>query len=75
MQYTRRRSFVGDASMRNTVRFLLENSLFLIIGAALGLVWANIDPEGYEQLKHLNLFGGGYGARAERMIERLLAAT
>lgn len=27
----------------------------------------------YHVLNHLNLFGGGYGAKAERMIERLLA--
>jgi protein-ribulosamine 3-kinase len=27
----------------------------------------------YHVLNHLNLFGGGYGARAERMIEQLLA--
>ena len=29
----------------------------------------------YHVLNHLNLFGGGYGAKAERMIEQLLAAT
>jgi fructosamine-3-kinase len=27
----------------------------------------------YHVLNHLNLFGGGYRAQAERMIERLLA--
>ncbi len=27
----------------------------------------------YHVLNHLNLFGGGYGAQAERMVERLLA--
>jgi len=27
----------------------------------------------YQVLNHLNLFGGGYGAQAERMVERLLA--
>jgi protein-ribulosamine 3-kinase len=27
----------------------------------------------YHVLNHLNLFGGGYGAQAQRMIERLLA--
>ncbi len=27
----------------------------------------------YHVLNHLNLFGGGYGAQAERMIEQLLA--
>ena len=29
----------------------------------------------YHVLNHLNLFGGGYRAQAEAMIERLLAAT
>lgn len=29
----------------------------------------------YHVLNHLNLFGGGYGAQAERMIERLLASV
>jgi fructosamine-3-kinase len=29
----------------------------------------------YHVLNHLNLFGGGYGAQAEAMIDRLLAAT
>ena len=29
----------------------------------------------YHVLNHLNLFGGGYGAKAQRMIERLLAQT
>lgn len=38
--------------MRNTIRFLLENSLFLIMGATVGLVWANLDHAGYEALLH-----------------------
>jgi fructosamine-3-kinase len=29
----------------------------------------------YHILNHLNLFGGGYGSQAERMIDRLLAAV
>ncbi len=42
--------------MRNKVQgyihFLLENSLFLIAGTAIGLIWANTDLEGYENLTH-----------------------
>jgi NhaA family Na+:H+ antiporter len=38
--------------VRNTIRFLLENSLFLILGAVAGLVWANVDHQGYEALLH-----------------------
>lgn len=34
------------------IRFLLENSAFLILGAALGLLWANLDHEGYDFIKH-----------------------
>jgi NhaA family Na+:H+ antiporter len=41
--------------MRNTIRFLLENSLFLILGAVVGLVWANVDHAGYEALLHFPL--------------------
>jgi fructosamine-3-kinase len=29
----------------------------------------------YHVLNHANLFGGGYAAQAERMMERLLAET
>lgn len=39
-----------------TTRFLLENSLFLIIGAAIGLAWANLDHEGYEALLHFPIW-------------------
>ncbi len=38
------------------IRFLLENSAFLIIGAAVGLVWANIDHESYEFIKETPAF-------------------
>jgi fructosamine-3-kinase len=40
-------------------------------GAAQRVVLYNL----YHVLNHLNLFGGGYGAQAEEMIERLLAET
>jgi NhaA family Na+:H+ antiporter len=39
------------ASPARVIRFLLENSIFLIVGAALGLIWANLDHEGYEFIK------------------------
>ncbi len=42
--------------MRGTIRFLLENSLFLILGTLAALTWANLDPTGYEHLLHLELF-------------------
>jgi NhaA family Na+:H+ antiporter len=38
-------------SPSSVIKFLLENSAFLILGAALGLLWANLDHEGYEFIK------------------------
>lgn len=38
---------------KNVIDFLLENSIFLILGAILGLVWANMEHETYVELKHL----------------------
>ncbi len=37
------------------IRFLFENSLFLIGGAALALVWANVDMSSYQRLVHFDL--------------------
>ncbi|MBN1157857.1 MAG: Na+/H+ antiporter NhaA [Bacteroidales bacterium] len=34
------------------ITFLLENSVFLLLGAAIGLIWANINHESYLNLKH-----------------------
>lgn len=42
--------------MRGAVRFILENSLFLIMGALTALVWANVNLESYEHFVHLELF-------------------
>lgn len=42
--------------MRRSINFLLDNSLFLIFGAIAGLLWANMDPDGYKHLLHLRLF-------------------
>ena len=38
--------------MQGIIHFLLENSLFLIGGTLLGLVWANLDLPGYESVTH-----------------------
>lgn len=38
--------------MRKTINFLLENSLFLIMGALGGLIWANLDPASYKSFTH-----------------------
>jgi NhaA family Na+:H+ antiporter len=34
------------------ISFLLENSLFLVGGAVIGLIWANVAHESYEELHH-----------------------
>lgn len=41
--------------MRGAIRFLFENSLFLLVGAIAGLLWANLDHEPYEAFLHLVL--------------------
>lgn len=38
--------------VQEALRFLLENSFFLMIGTLVGLVWANVDLPGYEGLTH-----------------------
>ncbi len=43
-------------SANRAIRFLMENSAFLIIGAAVGLVWANIDPRSYAFIKETPAF-------------------
>ena len=40
-----------NRSQNRLIQFLLENSAFLIIGSAIGLIWANIDHESYEFIK------------------------
>ena len=38
--------------MGKTIRFLLENSLFLVTGTVVALVWANIDSASYNKIAH-----------------------
>ena len=37
------------------IRFLFDNSLFLIGGALLALIWANVDVDSYHSVVHLDL--------------------
>jgi NhaA family Na+:H+ antiporter len=39
------------SSPSRVIRFLMENSIFLILGAFIGVLWANLDHEGYEFIK------------------------
>lgn len=63
--------------MRGTVRFLLENSMFLILGSLAALVWANVDGESYAHLVHFELFhnpwvGVVHGAQREVSLHFLV---
>jgi len=42
------------------INFLFENSLFLLAGAVLALVWANMDEHSYHKLVHFSPFGEQY---------------
>ena len=40
------------AKSNNVIDFLFENSIFLVVGAIGGLLFANLDPEAYHHLVH-----------------------
>ena len=46
--------------VKSAINFLFENSIFLIVGAIVALVWANTDNETYKALLHLPLFENGF---------------
>ena len=46
---------MSDHSKSGVIQFLFDNSLFLIGGALLALVWANVDKASYDSLVHLNV--------------------
>jgi len=54
MEPTRRR--------RRPIRFLFENSIFLIAGAAIGLLWANTELDSYTAFKDTVLIGDAHHA-------------
>ncbi len=43
---------VPPTSLGALWRLVIDNSLLMISGAVIALVWANLDPEGYEHLMH-----------------------
>lgn len=45
----------GPRRLPGPIRFLFENSLFLIAGACAALAWANVDNAGYERFVHMPL--------------------
>lgn len=46
------------------VAFLFDNSIFLIAGALLALIWANFAPDGYHDFVHFDLIGGEHHEEA-----------
>jgi NhaA family Na+:H+ antiporter len=65
--------------MKRTIDFLLENSVFLIIGTLAALVWANVDLTGYENFTHsIHFFVNDiamvffFGIAAKEVYEALL---
>ena len=42
----------GLSAAERAFRFILDNSLLLLIGAVVALAWANVAPEGYARVSH-----------------------
>ncbi|MFP6762264.1 MAG: hypothetical protein VB858_01560, partial [Planctomycetaceae bacterium] len=51
----------GQKTPRSRVAaFVYENSLFLILGSVVALVWANVAPEQYHRVFNTDLITGEY---------------
>ena len=70
----------AETSKRNRpIRFLFENSVFLIAGAVGALVWANTAPDSYHHFSHFDLMsifrdaddqhGHSHGAASDHAAE------
>lgn len=46
------RIFRMKRKLQGYIKFLVDNSLFLILGTTTGLIWANVRPETYGQISH-----------------------
>ncbi|MEC9030480.1 MAG: Na+/H+ antiporter NhaA [Planctomycetota bacterium] len=57
-----------EKTRRAPLKFLLDNSVFLIAGAAAALVWANLDKGGYDDVMGRVLAGEGAHAITPRFI-------
>src|SRR5215207_10374344 len=49
---THNEGWIMRVKVQGYIQFLLENSIFLMVGTLLGLVWANVDLPGYEGFAH-----------------------
>jgi Na+:H+ antiporter, NhaA family len=73
------KSHRGTQKVQEYIRFLLENSFFLIIGTAAGLIWANVNWPSYERITHQIHFAVNdigmvffFGIAAKEVFEALL---
>lgn len=48
---------MSDHGKSGPIKFLFDNSLFLIGGAVIALVWANVDKASYDSVVHFDLAG------------------
>jgi len=59
--------------LKRSVKFVLDNSLLLVFGAAAGLVWANLDVASYQRFVHAVLQSnapfGDIKASGERVLD------
>lgn len=70
--------------MKRYLKFAFENSVFLIVGALIGLVWANIGPSSYAVFRDMQIippswvsfFGGssGHGVGLHYLVNDVLMA-
>ena len=73
------KSHRGTQKVQEYIRFLLENSFFLIIGTAAGLIWANVNWPSYERITHQIHFAVNdigmvffFGIAAKEVFEAIL---
>ena len=66
-------------SRRGVFHFLIDNSLLLVFGTLVALVWANLDFEGYERFEHALYFAVNdigmvffFGLAAKEVFEAML---
>lgn len=55
----------GNSSSPTAIRFLFENSVFLIVGAVLALIWANVDSASHKAFFETDLLQLVTGANHE----------
>ena len=59
---------------KRLIRFVFDNSILLIVGAATAVAWANIDAAGYHQFVHLRLQLGRWSTSLQALTNDVLMA-